>query len=154
VLADDVRACLSGKDIEQLWFTSGQVTLKPGENRVELYCPMPVSGLWTVESTQVRFAKVAFHYLWIPSRITDSDNRVLVRIPRDPLSVDAEVVLPLDLKLDSQPVVHLQFRTGRNVVSKAVVGLRVPDDELMLGLRDAKLVSGGPYYGAVGAPSC
>jgi hypothetical protein len=79
---------------------------------------------------------------------------VLVRIPRDPLSVDAEVVLPLDLKLDSQPVVHLQFRTGRNVVSKAVVGLRVPDDELMLGLRDAKLVSGGPYYGAVGAPSC
>lgn len=104
---------------------------------------MPVSGLWTVESTQVRFSRVAFHYLWIPSRISDADDRVLVRIPRDPLSVDANVVLPLDLRLDSQPTVHLQFRTGRNVVTKAVVSLRVPDDELLLGLRDARLVSGG-----------
>lgn len=103
---------------------------------------MPVSGLWTVETTQVRFSKVVFHYLWIPSRITDSDDRVLVRIPRDPLSVDADVVLPLDLKLDSQPGVLLHFKTGRNKVKKAVVNLKVADDELHLSLREARLVDG------------
>lgn len=37
---DDVRACLSGKDIEQLWFTSGETCLTPGENIVEIFCPV------------------------------------------------------------------------------------------------------------------
>lgn len=44
---DDVRACLSGKDIEQLWFTSGETRLTPGENVVEIFCPVSLLSLPT-----------------------------------------------------------------------------------------------------------
>ena len=44
VVADDIRACLSGHELEQLWFTSGKSELKPGENIIEIFCPVRPSS--------------------------------------------------------------------------------------------------------------
>ncbi|KAL7418117.1 trafficking protein particle complex subunit 10 [Mrakia frigida] len=149
VVVDDVRACLSGRELEQLWFTSGKTELQPGENVVEVFCPMPVSGLFTLETSQVRISRVAFHYSWLPSKpslttapaFSLTPSLPVLRIPKDRNALNAKVLLPLELRLDSQPVILMEITTGRNTVNKASVSLRIPDDELSFDVTEATVLS-------------
>ncbi|CED85218.1 Putative transmembrane protein [Phaffia rhodozyma] len=142
VTVDDVRACLSGHELEQLWFTSGKTELKHGDNVVCVFCPMPVSGLFSLEVSQIRLSKVAFHYVWLPSKASDVSERTVVRIPRDYKALNARLTPALDLRLDSRPVVLLHLISGRNQVTKATVALQVTENELVLLMKEAQVISG------------
>lgn len=132
---------------------------------------MPVSGLFTLETSQIRISRVAFHYSWLPTTRAASTSSLTSRLPvlriaPDRRALDARTLLPLDrascrptvtcfvltpssfppsfaVRLDSQPVVLLEISTGRNDVAKATVGMRVPDEELTFDVGQARIISGG-----------
>ncbi|KAK0529724.1 hypothetical protein OC835_004246 [Tilletia horrida] len=71
VRVDDVRLCLTSGDREQLWFTSGKVTLLPassgdGHQVLQLYCASYAPGTYAVDVAQVRVAKVIFQLPLLP----------------------------------------------------------------------------------------
>ncbi len=80
VPVDDVRLCFAGKELEQLWFTSGPFTLQPGWNDVPVQCyvseervcsladqshmllQMPVSGMFRLELSRLLCGNLCFDY--------------------------------------------------------------------------------------------
>lgn len=43
VEVDDIRICLAGKEMDQLWFTSRKQLVGPGRNRVTLSSPVSMT---------------------------------------------------------------------------------------------------------------
>ncbi|KAK0563855.1 hypothetical protein OC861_004595 [Tilletia horrida] len=71
VQVDDVRLCLTNGEREQLWFTSGKVTLREGSAAgdvqcLQLYCASYAPGTYAVDVTQVRIAKIIFQVPLLP----------------------------------------------------------------------------------------
>lgn len=72
--------------------------------KLSSFFQMPVSGLFTLETSQVRISRVAFHYSWLPSKPSlttapaDSFTPSLpvLRMPKDRNALNAKVLLPLE----------------------------------------------------------
>lgn len=120
---DDVRMCLSNGERDQLWLTSGKLTLKPGLNDVEIQTPTPAPGKYVVDVSQVRFSRVIFQYSY-PRGPLDA---TFVDVPQDGEALDASMELPKSIMLDRQRLVLLKIETGRNDVQKASIRIALPD---------------------------
>lgn len=100
---------------------------------------MPVSGLFALERSQIRISRLAFHYV----EPLDVTQKASFRIKKDRQALNARITMPTDLRLDDEPIVMLHILSGRNQVKSAIVSMRVPENELMYAMSQARMVSGG-----------
>lgn len=148
---DDVRLCLTSRERDQLWFTSGRTTVMPGRNEMVLSCPMPASGYYLVDVSQIRIARVIFQYAANrPSLIGPTGRRNpaarphVIKIPEDGEALDVHIDLPREIHLDRQRCAVLEISPGRNHVERAVVSIVQLDGRPVSGLREAELLPLAP----------
>ncbi|GAC72281.1 putative transmembrane protein [Moesziomyces antarcticus T-34] len=120
-LVQDVRMCVVGKHAESLWYTSGSTTLQPGRNRVELFNAHPAHGVYTVDVTQIRLARLIFQY--------DAAAAVptVVRVPKDGAAPSVALSLPRRIHLDRTREVQVTVRAGRHRIDSVEVRVGAAD---------------------------
>lgn len=137
---DDIRVCLISASKNILWYTSSKITLKPGVTKLELFCPNPSWGTFSVDVTQIRVSKLIFQYTG-PS-VTSESGPSVVQIPKDGASVDVSLDLPQQIDLDQPRMVEIRVYTGRNDIETAEIAVQNSvDGKLAIESNSAKLTS-------------
>jgi hypothetical protein len=110
----EVRLCVAGRNVDQLWFTSGCQILAEGLNEIQLKSPvsvplldlldagqwqftssqMPAEGVFQMESTRIIKGHLSFEYRH-DSEATDLRNRIL-KISQDDSAFHASLQVPHD----------------------------------------------------------
>ncbi|KAG9035765.1 hypothetical protein FRB95_010533 [Tulasnella sp. JGI-2019a] len=141
VLVDKIEVTLTGREQEELIFSSSMETvLPPGITVATLSNPIPSSGLFVLKSAVLRMGRIVFHYNH--STAPKSIKQQVVRLPKDPAAVDVQVGFPHQVVLDATASVTVTLSTGRNHLVDAVMSFSNPGQEVNFHTENAQLLSG------------
>lgn len=115
---EDVRVCLTTSGNGVLWYTSGKTEITPGMTKVELFCPHPAHGVYTVDVTQIRIAKLIFQY-----DCASQEQPIVVRVPKDGDAPIVAVRLPRRIDLDLPRAVEVRIGAGRDGLDMAELSI-------------------------------
>ena len=146
-VVEDVRVCLTSAGGETLWYTSSKTELTPGTTRVELFCPHPAYGIYTIDVTQIRMARLIFQYEHSPA--TTGTEPVLVRVPKDGAAPSVTASLPRRIDLDQPRAIQVAVRSGRNDVDAAEFSVASADGVALVDYSQAKISSDAEAESAV-----
>ncbi|EST05702.1 TRAPP II complex, TRAPPC10 [Kalmanozyma brasiliensis GHG001] len=132
---EDVRICLT-RNSETQWYTSSSTKLAPGVTRVELFCPNPIHGVYTVDVTQIRLARLIFQY-------EHASEPLLVRVSKDAEAPSVRVELPRQIDLDRGRAMEVTVRAGRAEIQGAEISVVSSDDAAVVDYYAARC-DGGP----------
>ncbi|SPO25257.1 related to TRS130 - subunit of the TRAPP complex of the cis-Golgi [Ustilago trichophora] len=138
---EDVRVCLVTAGGATLWYTSAKTQLNPGVTSVELFCPHPAHGVYSVDVTQIRMARMIFQYDYASKGV----EAVLVRVPKDGDAPSVSVALPKEIDLEKKREVEVTIWTGRDdmdVVEVAVLSSSDADGVCLVDCGKAKISAG------------
>ncbi|TFK43010.1 trafficking protein particle complex subunit 10 [Crucibulum laeve] len=129
--ADQVNVTLAGRDSDKLRFISPIEGLPPGKTDLTLFCPTPSSGIFLLESTEIRVAHLLLQYVHkkqAPKGPSTSKQNfpVLVRIPQDLHALDLQISQSHRIELGRASTLTVIVTTGRNDVSRMSVKLSAP----------------------------
>ncbi|KAI0797709.1 trafficking protein particle complex subunit 10 [Abortiporus biennis] len=140
---DEVLVHVTGRDNTRLTFSETVASLEPGENVITLFCHSATAGVYALHSSQVRIAKLNFHWSHAPNTSNKAPRLkkapTLVRIPKDIRSLDVKLRQPERIELGTPPRLVAAFASGRNFVVKATVKLSAPSGVLFT-MKDAVVV--------------
>lgn len=134
---EDIRMCLVTAGGGDLWYTSSRTELKPGTTNVELFCPHPAHGVYTVDVTQIRIARLIFQYDHAASAATKEP--IVVRVPKDGAAPNIAVNLPRQIDLDQPRAVEVTMHSGRNNIDSAELSVVFADGSSAVDCAAAKL---------------
>ncbi|KDQ16168.1 hypothetical protein BOTBODRAFT_65084 [Botryobasidium botryosum FD-172 SS1] len=143
VQADRVSVSATGLENMRVQFTSSPTVLRKGSTKVELYCPTPAFGTFLLEQTEIRRAKLLFH--WPQPKVTPStisQSAILVKIPEDRSALKVGIGLPNSIQLGSTPQILVTLSTGRNRVTKAILKLSNATNQIEFHVSDGQLTDG------------
>ncbi|SJX65910.1 related to TRS130-subunit of the TRAPP complex of the cis-Golgi [Sporisorium reilianum f. sp. reilianum] len=138
-VVEDVRVCLVTGGSETLWYTSSKIELAPGTTSVELFCPHPVHGVYTVDVTQIRMARLIFQYEH--GSAAAGAQPVIVRVPKDGAAPSVVAGLPHQIDLDQPRAIEVTVRAGRNDIDLAEFSVSSVDGAALVDCSAAKLSS-------------
>ncbi|KAJ9478612.1 ER to Golgi transport-related protein [Pseudozyma hubeiensis] len=141
-VVEDVRVCLVTGGGETFWFTSSRTEIGPGTTRVELFCPHPAHGVYTVDVTQIRIARVIFQY-----EHGTTAEPLIVRVLKDGSAPSVAVGLPRRIDLDRRREIELTVRSGRNDIEVAEVSVTSSGGSALVDYKEAKLSEDGAVSG-------
>lgn len=136
---EDVRVCLVGAGGATLWFTSSKSELRPGTTNVELFCPHPAHGVYTVDVTQIRIARLIFQY--DHGSATSSKEPAVVRVPKDGAAPSVSVGLPRQIDLDQPRAIEVTIRSGRDEMDVDELSVTSTDGAPLVDYAGAKTAS-------------
>lgn len=126
----DVGVCVSNYQQNQLWFRSGAMTLEPGVSHAKVYCPMPATGFFHLQATQVRLGKHVFLEHIVQggvslSTLADAQQHEYIR-PRVFLPADGDAARigsspQTHVRFDAQRHATLEVHSGRNALRASLV---------------------------------
>ncbi|CDU22942.1 related to TRS130-subunit of the TRAPP complex of the cis-Golgi [Sporisorium scitamineum] len=138
-VVEDVRVCLMTGGSETLWYTSSRIELAPGTTNVELFCPHPAHGLYTVDVTQIRMARFIFQYEH--GSAASGAEPLIVRVPKDGDAPSVSAALPRRIDLDQPRAIEVTVRAGRNDIDVAEFSVSSADGAALVDYTTAKLSS-------------
>ncbi|SPO32069.1 related to TRS130 - subunit of the TRAPP complex of the cis-Golgi [Ustilago trichophora] len=139
---EDVRACLVTAGGTTLWYTSARTQLHAGVTVVELFCPHPAHGVYSVDVTQIRIARMIFQYDYA----SKGAEAVLVRVPKDGDAPSVGVALPKEIDLEQKREVEVTIWSGRDdmdVVEVAILSSSDVGSASLVDCGQAKISAGG-----------
>ncbi|TKY87653.1 hypothetical protein EX895_003234 [Sporisorium graminicola] len=137
-VVDDVRVCLITGG-ETLWYTSSQIELAPGTTSVELFCPHPAHGVYTVDVTQIRIARLIYQYEHA-SAASEVEPQI-VRVPKEGGAPSVSAGLPRRIDLDQPRAIEVTVRAGRYDIDVAEFSVASADGAALVDHQGAKLAS-------------
>ncbi|TFK72158.1 hypothetical protein BDN72DRAFT_836546 [Pluteus cervinus] len=123
---DSISVQISGRDAERFKFTASKDALEPGKNEVTLFCPTAAAGTYLLDTSEIRSALLLFQMNHRKSQSktrSKRDSPVLVKIPKDFLSLDIKLLQPTRIELGRPSVVLVRISTGRNDVKEMTLKL-------------------------------
>ncbi|SNX83710.1 related to TRS130 - subunit of the TRAPP complex of the cis-Golgi [Melanopsichium pennsylvanicum] len=123
---EDVRVCLATAGGGTLWYTSSKTELRAGITEVELFCPHLAHGVYTIDVSQIRIARLIFQY----DHGAGSAGREakIVRVPKDEEAAHVSVRLPQRIDLDQPRAIEVIIFSGRNNMHTAEFSITAPVD--------------------------
>ncbi|KZT68199.1 hypothetical protein DAEQUDRAFT_693019 [Daedalea quercina L-15889] len=128
---DEVVAVLTGHEGVQLTFSAQVSTARPGSTKLTLFCPSSTAGIFALQSSQVKVARLVFErkepkFATLTRTTRPKDLPALVRIPKDHHAVDVRLRPPKRIELGTPASMMVSLQTGRNDISIATLKLVSP----------------------------
>ncbi|KAH9934671.1 trafficking protein particle complex subunit 10 [Fomitopsis serialis] len=144
---DEIVAVLVGHEGVQLTFSVPVPSIQPGSTKLTLFCPSSTAGMFALQSSQVKMARLVFERkeakLAAPTKTTrPKDLPALVRIPKDHHAVDVRLRPPKRIELGTPASMTVSLQTGRNDISAATLRLVSPSG-VQFRFNEATLDDGG-----------
>ncbi|KAF8810122.1 hypothetical protein BYT27DRAFT_7135471 [Phlegmacium glaucopus] len=123
--ADDIIVTVAGRDSTKFTYSSPIPDgCPPGKLKLTLFCPTYSSGLFALESSEIRSS-----HLLLQSNYRKGSNKSqaskpsLLRVPRDLLALDVQISQSDRIELGRSPSLMVVISTGRNHIERLTVRL-------------------------------